>query len=610
MTLQAKQNVTDEQVGSGLSTTMGTGPAADTSSPIADDCHGLNFFDIDKSVQAILPLYFDGPLLDHMWPHYRHLGELSGGELDELSRTANHHVPVLHARTAKGEDKDWVEFHPAYRRMEDIGYGTFGLVAMSHRAGVLGYPDKVPPIAKYVFQYLFAQAEFGLLCPISATDTISMLIDRFGDDALKERYLDRMWSQDMEKIYKGAIFMTEKVGGNDVSQLSLEARFEDGQWRLYGDKWFCSCVDADVMLIMARPEGAPAGNKGLALFIAPRHLDDGSRNAYRIVRLKDKMGTRSMASGEIVFEGAIAYPLGEVGAKPNQGLSMVMKQVSLSRLSHGVRAAGMMRRCLNEALSAAKGRKVFGSVIFEKPLLRKELINIMILTEQSLSMFLASAVQLKASQAGDEKAAKLLRIMTPLLKYQASRDNIEVAMRAMEVRGGVGYINEWVNPRLVNDAMVGVLWEGTSNINALDVATRAVGRSACHLELLDYLKGKLDTLDALPETFRVKLSELIDEAVDFVVAVAEEQNEPLARQAAEALYHVVTAVLMTVEGIHVGERGGDARRLLMARLIVENRLGSRDLLSRGAEAFNLSATNILLDDTPVKLPDALNLLTD
>ncbi|MEQ9125055.1 MAG: acyl-CoA dehydrogenase family protein, partial [Alphaproteobacteria bacterium] len=187
----------------------------------------------------------------------------------------------------------------------------------------------------------------------SATETTATLIRKYGDAALKARFLDGLTSQDMTRILKGAQFMTERSGGSDVSGIELEARFEDGAWRLHGEKWFCSCADGDVALLLARPAGAAPGNRGLALFALPRRLDDGRRNSYRIVRLKDKLGSRSMASGEIVFDGAVAYPLGKVGAGENRGLKMMMDQVSLSRLSHGVRAAAMMRRCLNEALVVA-----------------------------------------------------------------------------------------------------------------------------------------------------------------------------------------------------------------------------------------------------------------
>src|SRR5262249_30705199 len=268
---------------------------------IAPDCRGLNFYDVDRSLQGLLEVYMPEELRGHMAPHFRRLGELAGGRLDELARLADRHVPVLHPRDHMGRDADWVEFHPAYREMEAIGYGEFGLHCMSRRPGVLGWPERVPPIAKYVFQYLFAQAEFGLLCPISVTETAAVLVERYGDEALRARFLPGMLSQEPGRVLKGAQFMTEKPGGSDVSRIELTARWEDGAWRLWGDKWFCSCADADVALLLARPEGAPAGTGGLGLFAMPRHLDDGRRNAYRIVRLKDKLGTRSMASGEIVF---------------------------------------------------------------------------------------------------------------------------------------------------------------------------------------------------------------------------------------------------------------------------------------------------------------------
>ena len=245
----------------------------------------------------------------------------------------------MHQRDAFGRDEDWVEFHPAYREMEKIALERFGIHCMSRRAGTFGLDAPVPPLAKYAFQYLFAQSEFGLMCPISATETTALLIERYASDEVKAAVLPRMLSQDRAEIMMGAQFMTEKTGGSDVSGIALTARQEEGGWRLYGDKWFCSCADADIALLLARPEGAPDGNAGLGLFALPRRLPDGSRNRYRVVRLKDKLGSRSMASGEIIFEGALAYPLGDVGARANSGLKQMLDQVNMSRLSHGVRAA-------------------------------------------------------------------------------------------------------------------------------------------------------------------------------------------------------------------------------------------------------------------------------
>src|SRR5262249_42699396 len=149
----------------------------------------------------------------------------------------------------------------------------------------------------------------------------------------------------------------------DVGAIETVARREGGLWRLYGEKWFCSHADADVALLLARPQGAPPGTRGLALFALPRRLEDGRRNPYPILPLKDKPRTRSMATREIRLEGAVAYPVGDL----RSGFKQMLDQVNLSRLSHGVRAAAMMRRCLNEALRAAAGRATFGRRIIEHP---------------------------------------------------------------------------------------------------------------------------------------------------------------------------------------------------------------------------------------------------
>ncbi len=546
---------------------------------IAPDAHGQNFFEIDQSLQDLLKLYLPDDLREHMTPHYRRLGEVAGGRLDDLARMSDRHAPVLHSRDSFGRDEDWIEFHPAYREMEKIGFGDFGIHCMSRTPGVHGWRDKVPGLAKYVFQYLFVQSEFGLMCPISVTDTSALLIERYGSEEVKNRFLPGMYSQDMDKILKSAQFMTEKTGGSDVGQIELTAKYEDGEWRLYGDKWFCSCADGDVALLLARPEGGAPGTAGLGLFALPRRLDDGSRNKYRIVRLKDKLGTKSMASGEIVFEGAVAYPLGEVGPGKNQGLKQMLDQVNMSRLSHGVRAAAMMRRCLNEALAVARNREAFGEILIEKPLLRRQLMKIMVPAEQALSMSFYTGQQLERADAGDKKAAELMRILTPLLKFRTCRDNIAVATGAMEVRGGNGYIEDWVNSRLVRDAHLGVLWEGTSNINALDVTTRAIAKVGAHKALGEALQDLAADTPEIPGQFRGALQNTTERALAVAEEIATTGNETLARKASDALYHITSAVLMAREGARLGAMGEDARRLILARMVIDHRLRPQDPLA-------------------------------
>ncbi|SHK89667.1 Acyl-CoA dehydrogenase [Bradyrhizobium lablabi] len=573
------------------------------SDSIAPDCAGQNFYAIDRGLRDLLALYLEPDDLRRLEPHFDRLGGLAGGRLDELARIADKHPPVLNARDRFGRDEDWIDYHSSYRDMEQIAFGDFQFHAMSHRAGTLGMDHPLPAVAKYALQYLFVQAEFGLMCPISVTDTSIHLIRKFASAELKEYLLPKMLSGDLATLWKGTQFMTERTGGSDVGAIETTARCEDGVWRLYGDKWFCSHADADVALLLARSEGAPDGTKGLALFALPRRLKDGRRNAYRIVRLKDKLGTRSMASGEILLEGAEAYLVGEA----EHGLKQMMEQVSLSRLSHGVRAAAIMRRCVNEAMVCARSRIAFGKTIIEYPLLRRQLLKIAIPSEQSLSMFLFAASAMDRANAGSKEAESLLRILTPLLKFRACRDNIPVATGAMEVRGGNGYVEEWVNARLVRDAHIGVLWEGTSNINALDIVTRAVGKSRAHLALQTALAKRLDEATQVPAVFRNQLRLTLDRTIGFAERVpAEPALEANARQAASALYHVASAILMTSEA---AQPGVDARRALYARLVLEHRLSAQDPLEPRTRDWEREAAAIIFSERKVALAEIAGLLT-
>jgi len=576
--------------------------AHDPSRYVARDCAGLDFFAIDGGVRDLLGLYLAPDTRAALEPHFQRMGELAGGQLDALARAADQHPPVLNARDRFGRDEDWIDYHPAYREMEQIAFGDFQFHAMSHRGGVLGLDAPLPFVAKYAFQYLFVQAEFGLMCPISVTDTSIHLIRKFASAELQAYLLPKMLSSDMATLWKGTQFMTERAGGSDVGAIETVARRDGDDWRLYGDKWFCSHADADVALMLARPEGAPAGTAGLALFALPRRLKDGRRNNYRIVRLKDKLGTRSMASGEIRLEGAVAYLVGDV----TRGFKQMMEQVNLSRLSHGVRAAAMMRRCVNEALTCARARVVFGEKVIDHPLLRRQLMKLIVPTEEALSMVMQTARCMDEANAGSSEARNVVRILTPLLKFRACRDNIPVATGSMEVRGGNGYIEEWVHARLVRDAHVGVLWEGTSNINAIDIVARAVGKSGAHKALSALVTKRLEAAQALPGTFRRRLAETFARAAAFAERVAAEPAaEPSARRAASALYHATSAVLLAFEG---AQPGVDPRRALLARFVLDHRLAHRDPFAPDDDAFEHAAIDLVLGDGDLAPAEAMRLL--
>jgi alkylation response protein AidB-like acyl-CoA dehydrogenase len=577
----------------------------DPSDTLSVDCRGLNFYDIDPGLQQLLELRLPKDVFNFVQPHLKRLGELAGSRLDELASTANHHIPVLHTRDRFGRNEDWVEYHPAYREMERIGYTEFGIHAMSRTEGVLGWPKRFLPLAKYAFQYLFVQSEFGLMCPIAVTDSSVYVIEKYGDAALKQRFLPGMVRQDAERMLKGTQFMTEKPGGSDVGTNQLRAVCHGDTWRLHGEKWFCSAVDADVVLVLARPDGAPAGTKGLALYALPRRLEDGTRNTYRIVKLKNKLGTRSMPTGEVIFDGALAYLVGDQA----RGLKQMLDQVNLSRLSHGVRAAAMMRRCLNEAFVAAKSRVAFKKDLIDHALLRRQLLKIMLPTEQALSMFVYTADTMRRAESGEGDAALELRALTPLLKFRTCRDNIKVATGALEIRGGNGFIEDFVNARLVRDAHTGVLWEGTSSIVALDLVQRAAGKKGGHLLLQKTLIGMLDSVSDIPSAFVDRLKGYLVKSTALLGECASQAaNESRCRQVASLFYHCSSACLLACEGAAIGRAGGDARRLLLAKLVLDHRVDVRDPFDIRIRENEAELESLLLSDDPIPLEKVATLV--
>src|SRR3954466_4659948 len=540
---------------------------------IAPDTTGMNFYRADPSLSDLLRIHLSENLFCHVEPHLDRLGGLAGGYLDECARLADRHVPVLHQRDKFGRDTQWIEYHPAYRELEGAAFGEFGIHAMSVRKGVLGWPEAYPVAAKHAFTFLFNQAEFGLGCPINVTDGCAKLLATFGDAALQAKYFDGLTQTDMDKLTQGGQFMTEKEGGSDVGKLTTTAVQEGDHWCLTGEKWFCSNADAKVVMLLARPQGAEGGTRGVGLFLMPRFLDDGSPNHYRIVRLKDKLGTRSMASGEIKLEGAIAYAVGRL----DRGFVQMAEMVNSSRLSNGVKSTALMRRAYHDAMTVSNNRVVFGQRIIDMPLARRQLMKIMLATEQALSMSFVTADALGRAEAGSQDAAALLRILTPTLKFRATRDARKVCGDAMEMRGGIGYIEEFVNPRLLRDAHLGSIWEGTGNIVALDALKRAVGRHGADQALAADLHARLGDSAAVPQAWRDQLHRLVDRAVGFAREVAgHADNEAEARRATSLLYHVASAVSLTWESARIHAMRGDARRLLLAKLVVAHRLTPSD----------------------------------
>ena len=524
------------------------------------DSRGINLYACDPSLQRLLEVYLPPEVLAQWRDTLERLGARAGDELDVLALSADRNPPQLAPRTRRGEDLQSIRKHPDYVALERVAYSELGLASMSHR------PDGAPPLVKYALTYLFVQAEFGLCCPVSMTDSLTRTLRKFGAPELVERYLPSLASRDFDRLFQGAMFMTEQAAGSDVARTRTLARQEDGEWKLYGDKWFCSNPDADLAMVLARPEGAPEGMKGVTLFLLPKHRPDGSRNAYRILRLKDKLGTRSMASGEIRMEGARAWLVGERG----KGFKQMADMINNSRLSNGMRAAGLMRRALTEATFVAQHRRAFGKRLIDMPLMRRQLTKMTVWTEQARSIMLQTAQALSAADQGKGDPA-LARILTPLIKFRACRDARKVTGDGMEVRGGCGYIEEWTEPRLLRDAHLGSIWEGTSNIVALDVL-RAIRKEGSLPAIKHHIGALLD--EGLP--CAAPLADLqarsLEQAYALAQHAADQARDDLARQAASGLYHAMTLAALRWEA----RTPALQTRALIADQVLVHRLAPRD----------------------------------
>lgn len=424
----------------------------------------------------------------HHWADERFaaVGELAATRWADLAIPANEQPPRLRTHNRWGERIDEVEVHPAYDQLAREAYEA-GVVWPRFNAVLDG--QKAPWSVVFGLGYMFGQAEQGMFCPICLTAGTAWLLERFADPAMKAAYLPRVASPRYEELMEGAMFLTERSGGSDVGAVLTEARLEDGQWKLYGDKWFSSNAGrAQAMMVLARPVGAPSGTRGLGLFLVTRELPDGTKNAIRINRLKDKLGTRSMPSGEITFEGAVAHPVGDL----ERGFLQMAEMLNLSRIYNAVGSISNMRRVLNEVLAFSEARTTFGTTVANYPMVRAQLVDHTVEQEASLRLTFEAIRLLDAVEDGraSTRDSLVLRALTPMTKYFTARSCVDMASWACEAFGGIGYIEEWPTARFLRDAQVLTIWEGTTNILVLDVL-RSFAKEGTGPALLGELGARL-----------------------------------------------------------------------------------------------------------------------
>ena len=441
------------------------------------------------------------------------LGEqLGSAAVLDLARVANEFTPKLVNFDRNGHRIDEIEFHPAWHELMTllVANGAHSLPWEGLRAG-----GQVSRAAAYL---LFGQVENGSQCPVTMTYASVPALRQ--NPAIAARWLPKILSRDYDprslpvEQKRGALVgmgMTEKQGGTDVRANttravpidpgSARARFGEegeGAWSLVGHKWFFSAPQADAHLVLAQTD--EAGSAGLSCFFVPRYLPDGSRNAIRVQRLKNKLGNRSNASAEVEFCDAVGWMIGKAG----RGIPTILEMGSHTRLDCVLGSAGIMRAALCHALHHARHRSAFGRRLAEQPLMQNVLTDLALESEAATVFALRLAACF--DQMSDPRQAMLARVLTPAGKYWLCRRGPGFGAEAMEVMGGNGYVEDGPLARLYREFPVNSIWEGSGNVMCLDVL-RALAKG---LEVRDALAAELALAAGLDTRFDDYVSRLLD----------------------------------------------------------------------------------------------------
>lgn len=476
-------------------------------------------------------------------PLTRYGAELGSDETAQLARDANRHGPVLRQLDARGRRIDAVDFHPSWH----------ALLALYRRQGLVGdvYATDTPGrwAAFAAGCYLHGQVEAGSLCPATMTQAAIPVLQKQPElfAPLRERFFSREHDpRDLPLADKASIWvgmgMTEKQGGSDLRRVQTTAVEQaDGSYAISGHKWFFSAPGSDAHLVLARTDAGPT------CFWLPRHTPDGARNAVQVMRLKDKLGNRSNASGEVEFHGAWAQRLGDEG----RGIPTLIEMAGYTRLNCVIGSAALLRAGFVQALHNARERSAFGRLLAEQPLMQTVLADLALESEAAMRLMLRLARGFEHAEPGWQ------RLMTPAAKLWVCKRAIECSGEAMELLGGNGYVEDGVLARLYREAPVNSIWEGSGNVMALDVL-RAVAREP------DVALALLDGFAASPDA-PVKAEA---RALRQLLTGAPAALEPQARRVAKGLVLCAQALLMREQSstaaadAFVATRfGGDGRLL-------------------------------------------------
>ncbi|MFQ5473725.1 MAG: acyl-CoA dehydrogenase family protein, partial [Dehalococcoidia bacterium] len=535
-----------------------------------DAAVGQNWYLTDPNLSAVMDKYIAKDQRAWAEDTLTRWGELCGGPIATRAEVIDRNPPRLDRYDEWGNDVSTIVHHPeAIATKRDVWEeGPIGM-ANSGRT--------VPTVLGSAFTYLLSQSDTGMVCSTGMTSGVEALVDRFAPPDVREKVLPHLQSPTFANSWDGAMFMTELRGGSDLASSETVATQVGDGWVLNGDKWFCSNVDAGAIATLARPEGADPGLRGLALFLVPARRSDGSRNGVQVKRLKDKLGTKSVPTGEVDFVDAEAYPLSNPKSSSSEarGINRMMSMVNGSRLGVATMGLGIMRRSFLESAIYAAHRAAFGKRLDELPLMRETLVRMVTAIEGVSAIVFETASHVSAT--GDESGRRLYRILVPLSKLRGARGGLELASQAVEVFGGNGYIENWPTARQLRDAQCHTIWEGTENIICLDVL-RSMAKDSAHDALLDRIDA---ALDAATHPVLASVKDVIaqarrdaQEVIAFLGRADGDVRQLHARRAGTLLSDLAQAALLLEAAQDELDSSGSARKAAVARFFVRDRLVS------------------------------------
>ncbi|MFZ3231180.1 MAG: acyl-CoA dehydrogenase family protein [Pseudobdellovibrio sp.] len=421
-----------------------------------------NTFETDSVLNAYLKNKLPKEIHKEIFEHLKHVGNLAAGDWLDWSYQAMAQIPVLEKFDPWGRRIDKIIVSAAWNNLEKAA-ATEGIVATAYERKFNEYSR----IYQMALLYLYSPSSAFYSCPLAMTDGAARTLEIYGDDSLKNEAFKNLISRDSKKFWTSGQWMTEKEGGSDVSQTSTYAVTDDqSTYHLHGTKWFTSATTSQMALALARTNPNEKGNRGLSMFYL--ELRDKSNHLQKIEvhRLKDKLGTKALPTAELTLHGTPAKLIGKLG----EGIKTIATVLNITRVYNSICALGHMRRGLDLAFDYALKRQAFGMRLIDLPLHKKTLDDLELEFKKcfAFTFFVVELLGKEEAKVSTDSEKKLLRALTPLVKLYTAKKAIHISSEVLESFGGAGYVEDTGLPYLLRDAQVYSIWEGTTNVLALD----------------------------------------------------------------------------------------------------------------------------------------------